>query len=244
MLAYTRFEVVRTLRNVRFLVFAIGMPAVFYLMFNNIYRGAQVESTVYSAYILVSMAAYSAIGAALYNGASVPVERASGWLRQLRITPLSSSSWLLAKVLVSVLVVLPGLVVISLCAVIQGGVRLDAAQWAALAAVVLAGSIPFGCLGLLVCQLFDSQSAQPAQGAVLLVMSFGGGLFFPMSTFPPAVRSIGQALPSYHLFELGREVVSGQVASTDHLLWLAAWIAVLGAAVVLTWRREGVAAAA
>ena len=35
MLAFTRFEVVRTLRNGRFLVFLIAMPAVFFLLFGS-----------------------------------------------------------------------------------------------------------------------------------------------------------------------------------------------------------------
>jgi ABC-2 type transport system permease protein len=237
MLAYTRFEILRTLRNGRFLVLTIGMPALLYLLFNGIYGPA--DGSRYSAYILVSMAAYSAIGSAMYSGGSLPAERASGWIRQLRITPLSSSAWLRGRLLQALLVVLPGFLVVSLCALTLGHVRLAPERWLELGAIVLAGSIPFICLGLLIGQLLDAQVSQPAQAAVLLVASFAGGLFFPMSSLPSTMQAIGRALPSYHMFVLGQQAMAGQALSLDQLAALAGSIAAFGVVTLLVWHRGG-----
>lgn len=233
MLVYTRFEITRTLRNVRFLVFAIGVPTVFYLLFNSIYGRSSVDV---GAYVLVSMAGYSAIGSAMYNAATLPGERASGWIRQLRITPLSGSAWLRAKVLQSLVVVLPGLIAVSVCSVMVGHVRMGAQAWATLAAIVLGGSISFSFLGLLIGHLVDVQVAQPAQAVVQMLMGFGGGLFFPLSSMPAAVQAIGKTLPSYRMFQLGQEAVVGQALSMDYLTGLAGTIVALGALVLLAWR--------
>jgi ABC-2 type transport system permease protein len=40
------------------------------------------------------MAAYGMIGASLSNAIPISQERASGWTRQLRITPLPASAWI------------------------------------------------------------------------------------------------------------------------------------------------------
>jgi ABC-2 type transport system permease protein len=91
MLAFTRFEVVRTLRNGRFLVFLIAMPAVFFLLFGSRDGGGIHERGLsWPTFYLVSMIAYAAIGAAMWaGGPALALERASGWIRQLRTTPLS-----------------------------------------------------------------------------------------------------------------------------------------------------------
>src|SRR2546430_15134988 len=90
-IAYTRFEVLRTLRNARFVALTMAMPTLLYLLISQVDRGS-------SALLMVSMAAFSMINAAISaNSGSLPAERASGWLRQLRTTPLSRTGWLVAR---------------------------------------------------------------------------------------------------------------------------------------------------
>ena len=90
MAAYLALEIRRAVRNRRYLVFAIGFPVVFYLLYTGVLhrRGRAPTDPTWTAYFLVSMAAYGMIGASLSNAIPIAQERASGWTRQLRITPL------------------------------------------------------------------------------------------------------------------------------------------------------------
>ncbi len=121
--------------------------------------------------------------------------------------------------------------------VIAGHVSLSAGQWATLALIVLVGSIPFSFLGLLIGQLVDAQAAQPIQAVTLMLTTFGGGLFFPMSTLPTAVQTVGRALPSYRMSQLGQEAIAGQALSAEHMVALAGAVTALGVVVLAAWRR-------
>ncbi len=233
MFAYARFEVLRTLRNSRFLVVTLVMPAVLFLFFDQVGRGA-------NAALMVAMAGFSMINAAIAaNCATLPAERASGWLRQLRITPLSGGAWLVARIAQATVAVVPGLAVVSLCGVLLGHVELSAGQWAAFVLLVLVGSIPFSFLGLLLGQVLDAQAAQPVQGLLSMLLSFGGGLFVPLSTFPDALRAVASLLPTHLLFASGADVVAGQAPAAADLLGLAIWALGLAAVALLIWSRQG-----
>lgn len=244
MLAFTRFEIVRSLRNGRFLVFLVGMPVLLYLIISR-GGGRAPDGLTTAAFVMVSMAVYSAMGAALFaSGPQLSAERASGWIRQLRVTPLADRAWLAAKLVQASILTLPGSAAVAACALLTGHVQLDPPRWAALAAVVVMGVAPFTFLGLVIGQLLDGQAAQVAQTATLLPMSILGGVWVPFRTLPDAAQTVGRALPAYHLAELGRQVAAGAAVSPDHVLALAAWAAALGAAALLLWRREAVAATA
>ena len=77
------------LRNRRTVIFILVMPAVFFLLFGLPQKGQHFDNGAsVVAYILVSMAVYGAMLATTSGGAMVAVERAQGWSRQLRLTPL------------------------------------------------------------------------------------------------------------------------------------------------------------
>ena len=68
----------------------------------------------WAAMIMISMAAYGSLGAAMGGGAQLALERRSGWFRQLSITALPPRAFLWAKAAVIMLVVLPALVLVFL----------------------------------------------------------------------------------------------------------------------------------
>ena len=90
-LTVLRIELRRMVRNRRTVVFTLVMPVLLYLIIgtNDAYGHDRAGSGNVSAYILISMAAYGAVLAATSGGAMVAAERALGWSRQLRLTPLS-----------------------------------------------------------------------------------------------------------------------------------------------------------
>lgn len=233
MLAYTRFEVLRTLRNPRFLVLTMLMPAVLFLFFDQAQIG-------FGPYLMVAMAGFSMISAAISaNCVTLPVERASGWQRQLRITPLSGAGWVTARIAQATVTVLPGLAVVALCGAVLGHLELSAVQWISFVLLVLAASVPFSFLGLLLGQLLDAQAAQPVQGLLTMLLSFGGGLFIPMSNFPSILRSAAGALPTHLFFEGGQDLMENHVPALADVTGLVTWTLGLAALALLVWSRQG-----
>ncbi len=101
-LAYTRYELLRTFRNKRFFFLALGFPVVLYFLIAGPNRNENdLAHTGLSAplYYMVGLAAFGTMNAMLSAGARIAAERAAGWNRQLRITPLSTRAYFRTKVL-------------------------------------------------------------------------------------------------------------------------------------------------
>ena len=218
MAAFLRFEIVRSLRNVRFVVFIAGFPVLLYLIYAK-QTGTSQGLTV-AAILMVSMAVWSGMGSAMFaTGPQLARERQNGWMRQLRVSPISAPRWFTAKLAQGLLLIIPGFVLL-----------------------ILLGVIPFCALGLVIGLMFDGQTAQVAQMLTLLVLAFLGGIFIPYSNLPHVMQDIANVLPSYHLVQLGWNAVAGRALGMTHVLALAGWTVALGLIAVWRWRQESTTA--
>ena len=99
--AYTRYEILRTFRNRRFFVFSLGFPLVLYFLI----AGAQPQRATSPAaalsaplYYMVGLTAFGTMNTVLSTGTRIAGERAAGWNRQLRLTPLTTRAYFRTKV--------------------------------------------------------------------------------------------------------------------------------------------------
>ena len=239
---YARLELRRAFRNRRYVLFGVGFPVLFYLLYTGVLqRGQQVGDiggTPWPAYFMVSMAAYGAMVAGLFSAQVIAFERSEGWVRLLRITPLPPAAYVGAKLLVSLVVTLPAIVLVIAAGVLVNHVAIAPAGVAGLVVALALGSIPFAALGILLGYLFDPNSAQ---GAVMLT-NFGlailGGLWAPTASFPDALVTIANVLPSTHFANIGRSVLAGGLPDMVDILVLAAYTAAIGALILWRFRSE------
>ena len=64
--AFLRFEVLRLLRNPRYVAITLGFPVVFYGLFlHSLQPSVRIAGTTWDAYFMVSMASFGAVVAAL-----------------------------------------------------------------------------------------------------------------------------------------------------------------------------------
>jgi ABC-2 type transport system permease protein len=238
MVTFLRFEVLRLLRNVRYVGISVGFPVVFYILFlNNEHPSAHIAGTTWRTYFMVSMASFGAMVAALNAGGTrLAAERASGWTRQLRVTPLPSWSYVATKIAASMVIVLPVICLVEVTGVLLGGVRLGLGTWAALTVVLWASAVPFAALGVLVGFVASSETAYPLVTALMFLLSFFGGLFTPVTDLPTALRHVASFLPSFHDASLGWAVVAGRGPGLTHGAVLLGYAVLLGLAV--TWRHR------
>jgi ABC-2 type transport system permease protein len=241
MSALLAFQLRRVGRNRQYLVFTVLLPALFTIFFTKIF-GAQAGGAPkyqdFAAFYMVSMMAYGALGAALGATIRLAFDRASGWLRQLRVTPIRPTQLLATDVIVGALLTLPSLIVVALVGRFVNGVQLGFGTWVALVAVLWAGSVTFVALGLLIGLVLEERAAGAAIGITGVVLAALGGLWVPVDIFPASMKAIAHAMPSYWYAELGRNVAAGASLSGVAVVVLAgftATFAVLSLA-VSRWR--------
>jgi ABC-2 type transport system permease protein len=239
-LAILRLEVRRRLRNRRTVIFALILPVFFFLAFglNASYAGQRDGFGNVSAFVMISMALYGAVLSTATGGAVVSIERAAGWSRQLRVTPLSPVAYILIKMMTSL-----ALGAISVAAVyIVGGFTHKPSMplhiWVITALCVWIGSLLFAAFGLFVGYLLPPDNVMQIIGFVLSLCSFGGGLFIPLSQFSKPLRRIATFTPLYGLNQLVHFPLVGGSLNWTWLANLLAWLLIFVAGAVWLFRRD------
>ncbi len=184
-LAYLRFDLRRMVRNKRLMIFSILMPLVLFLVFGTHTEGARMDTGITAvAYVMVSMAMFGSMSAAMSSGGAIATERDGGWNRTLRLTPLKPYAYVASKVLLSLVLAIAPLVAVFVAGVAAGGVRLDADQWTMVALTSWLGALPFAGLGLIIGYVATPDSVQPITGLTTMMVAAFGGLWLPVENMP------------------------------------------------------------
>jgi len=239
-LGLVRLEVRRLIRNRRTLIFSMIVPALFFLIFglNSAYVNLRSGVGNVSAAVLISMALYGAILATTSGGAMVSIERAAGWSRQLRITPLRPSTYVTVKMASSMVLGAVSVAIVYLVALTTGKPSMPGWVWAVSALCVWIGSLLFAAFGLFVGYLLPSENVMQVIGFVLMLFSFGGGLFIPLSQFSPPLRTLAAYTPLFGLNRLVHYPLSQSHFSWTWVVNLVAWLAVFSAGAVWRFRKD------
>jgi ABC-2 type transport system permease protein len=237
-ITYARYEIVRTLRNRRFFVFSIGFPVVLFFTIagpnRNVHNFAS-SGLPAALYYMVGLTAFGTMNTVLSTGTRIAGERAAGWNRQLRLTPLSTRDYFRTKVVVAYL--MAGITIAVLYASgISLGVSLPAAEWARMTGLILVGLVPFVALGVLMGHLLTTDSIGPAMGGTTALLSLLGGVWFPVNS--GALHDVAEALPSYWLVQASHVSIGGSGWSARGWIIMAAWAVVLAAAAGWAYRRD------
>jgi ABC-2 type transport system permease protein len=239
--AYLALEAKRALRNPRALIFTIVFPVVLFLVYKGLsgsggtpVHGQQANTT---AFLMVNMAAFGAFMAALSVSARTAIERAAGWQRQLRLTPLSPYGYLAAKAGVAMIVALPSVALVSLVG-FASGVHLSGGSWVQIVLGVWVASLPFALLGLLVGQLASAESLQVYTSGIMLLFSLLGGIWIPINLFPNWLGNVAKVLPSYWMADVGHDALVPSNNVGTAVIALGIWAVVLAIVVVRRYQRD------
>ncbi|HEX9999563.1 MAG TPA: ABC transporter permease [Actinoplanes sp.] len=232
-------ELRRMVRNRRTVIFTLVTPAVFFLLFGTggDYKTERVGGGNVTGLILVSMAVYGAMLATTSGGAMVSVERAAGWSRQLRLTPLQPAAYVAVKLVLAVII---GAVSVAVAFTVGAfaGAELPAQAWVWCGLLAWVCSLVFAAFGLFMGYLLPSENVMQILGPVLAVLSFAGGLFVPLDQLGPTFGTIARFTPVYGVGEIARYPLTH-----DGNLWLAAlnvvvWTALFAAGAMWRFRRD------
>jgi ABC-2 type transport system permease protein len=238
MFAYVLLEVRRALRETGYLIFGIGMPLMMYVLFTNLNTGQDSGSEKWAVLSMVGLAAYGGLGSAVSVGTGVADDKSRGWLRQLRVTPLSPTRVVVARALTGTVTVLPAIGAVLTAGALVNDVRLAAWQWIVLPLVLWLGTLPFTLLGIGNGYQLSSQTTGVVNMACMIGLSVLGGLWFPIQAFPSWLQSISRWTPSHAFAQLGWSITGGGVPGAGTLALMTAWSALFCGYAVYAYRRS------
>ena len=231
-----RIELKRVLRNRRTLFFTLLFPAALLFAFGgqSDWNESAGNGNV-AAYIMVSMALYAAALTAAASGATVAMERAMGWSRQLRLTPLKPAVYVATKGLVALSIGAVAVAVVNVAGIAQGRADMPIGIWIACALLGVLCTMVFAALGVFVGYLVPGENAMQVLGPGLAILAFLGNVFIPIDDHSSLLWHVASCTPMFGVAEVTRAPLTGELpwyAVVNVVVWLAIFVA--GAA----WRMS------
>ncbi len=200
-LAEIRYEFMRVIRNPALGLPIMLVPVALYLLISVVVAGEAIDKDpMLGVFLFGGFAVLGVTMPALFTiGGSLAMEREMGLMRLKRAQPAPAGSWLVAKVVCGVafstLAYLPMLAI----ALAAGKLKLDTGHIVAMSAVLIAGSIPFCALGLMIGTLVTGSAAPGYANLIYLPGCYLSGLFFPL---PQSMHWQTPIWPQFHINQL------------------------------------------
>jgi ABC-2 type transport system permease protein len=206
-------------------------------------REAAIGGTTLPAYLIASYGTFGVMGASLFGtAAGLASERGLGWLQLKRASPMPPSAYFLAKILMGATFSAIIVLLLMLLGALFGGVHLGFWIGLKMLATLVAGSLPFGAMGLAIGYFAGPNSAASVVNLIYLPLSFCSGLWMPYMFLPKFIRQLAHGLPSYHLSQLGLSVIGAgqhEPVATHWEYMLVFTLICLGAARIGFQRDQG-----
>jgi ABC-2 type transport system permease protein len=236
---YTRYELLRTLRNRRFFFLSLAFPLLLYYLIaapNRHLRDLASTGLAAPLYFMVGLVSFGTMAAMLSSGARIATERAAGWTRQLRVTPLSPFAYFCTKVVTGYMMALLSIGALYLAGATLG-VSIPAGRWLEMTGLILIGLIPFAALGILIGHLLTPDSIGPAIGGGIALLAILGGTWGPIAR-TGALHDVAQLVPSYWLVQAAHVGGGGAAWPAKGWLVIAIWALVASRLAQRAYRRD------
>lgn len=236
-LTYVRYEVLRNFRNWRFLFLSLAFPLVLYNIVAGANKHAKFQDIAFPLAFMAAMATLGAMSSVISSSSVIAAERATGWTRQMRITPLGTVTYFGAKVLCGYLRAVLVIALVCLSAVALG-VRLPTDKWAAIVGLLLVGIVPFAVLGILLGHLLAADSSAIALGGIVTLFALLGGVYgFQVATSGPLLDLI-KGIPSFWLAQAAKAATRQGDWPAEGWIVIAVWTAALIPLAFLAYQRD------
>jgi ABC-2 type transport system permease protein len=232
-LLHARAMTLELLRYPAFSVPTLAFPALFLMLFVSSREGR--EATL----LVASFAGFAFLSIAFFQfGVGIAAERESPWERFLRTLPLAARVRFAARLVSGSLFGLASAGLVALTGVATTDAHLSPSRWAALAAALALGAIPFALLGIALGYWASPRGALPVANILYLVLAFAGGLWTTPAHLPAAVASVSPLLPTRQFGNVLWGATEGRLWRPRDWLLLLAWGAAFAALAAWGYRRD------
>jgi ABC-2 type transport system permease protein len=165
----------------------------------------------------------------------IAADRAAGWTRQLRLTPLPAGAYLRSKVITSYLLALVTIGLLYAAGALLD-VRLPVEAWLQMTLLLVVGLVPFAALGIVLGHVLSADAIGPAMGGATSLLAFLGGAWFPVGN--GVFADIARWIPSYWLVQASRAALGGGGWPLQGWVVVAVWSVALAALAGYAYRRD------
>ena len=233
---YLRYELLRTVRNTRFFIFALVFPLILFYVVAGANKTLTLGGIPFPTYYMAGMISWGSMAAVLAAGARIAAERSIGWNRQLRLTPLTPRTYFRAKVLTGYALAAVSIVLLCLAGLTLG-VHMAPGRWATMIWLILVGLIPFAALGVMLGHLLTVDSVAPAIGGITALFALLGGAWGPILQ-SGAMLKVVELLPSYWLVQAGHVAYTGESWPAKAWVVIAVWTIVFTVLAARAYQRD------
>jgi ABC-2 type transport system permease protein len=237
-----RFEFMRLLRNPALAAPVMLVPVSLYLLFAVVIWGDAVAKDPNTAIFFFSAFSVMAMTMpALFSvSASLAMEREMGLMRLKRAQPAPAGSWLVAKITCGLVSCLLAYLPMLIAAKGAGTLPLGTGQVISMSIALVAGSIPFCALGLMMGALVKGAAAPGYANLIYLPGCYLSGLFFPLKE---SMYWQARFWPQYHINQLAMQAagitkpyfIPAQMA----IAWLVGFTVLFSAVAIWRLARKG-----
>lgn len=218
-------EMLRMFRNPYFIFWSLLMPIVFYYIFTKVVNTDIADKELWGAHYLMSMTSFSVMGSAIMTlGIRLVQERSQGWTTFMKVTPLSSLQYSIAKMIGQSIVHGFSIVVIFIAGALLNGVSLTSYQWMMSGCWILLGSLPFLGIGVLIGTMKRVDTASGVSNLLYMLLAITGGMWMPMEVLPKTIQAIGAWLPAYNYGNGAWEIIRGGAPKLKNIVLLGGYL--------------------
>jgi ABC-2 type transport system permease protein len=196
-----RFESLRMFRVLGFSLPFLILPAALYLLFGVVLFGDAVRNDPAAGKLLfTAFAVFGVMGPGMFGfGATIATEREQGLLTLKRALPAPPGSYLLAKLLMTMLFASIVMATMIPAALWLGHLPLTFRECLSVTAINILGSLPFCAIGLFIGTRASGKASIALVNLIYVPMMHISGLFYPLPRF---LRAISPLWPTFHLQQL------------------------------------------
>ena len=234
-LLHARAATVELLRYPTFSVPTLAFPALFFLLFVAPRSDSDADPTL----LLASFAGFAVLGVSFFQfGVGIAAERESPWERFVRTLPARLRVRFAARVLSASVFGLASAALVAATAVATTDAALSPLRWAALAAALALGAVPFALLGIALGYWASPRSALPTANVLYLVLAFLGALWTTPEHLPGSVEGLSSLVPTRQFGNVLWAAATGDLWQPKDWALLAGWAAAFAALAAWGYRRD------
>jgi ABC-2 type transport system permease protein len=200
-----KYECLRALRAPAFSIPFLLLPITLYVLFGVLLAGSMSHGDATVAKIMfINWAVFGVMGPGMFGfGMFVAAEREQGLLTLKRALPMPAGANLLAKLVMSMLFATVVMLTLVAAALAIGHPGLSFEQYCGIVVLDIAGSLPFGAIGLFIGTRASAKSAPAFANLAYLPFMHLGGLFYPL---PKSVQPLEFISPAFYLDKIGLRI--------------------------------------
>lgn len=151
----------------------------------------------------------------------ISIERVEGWLKLLKVTPLSTNFYLLAKLVMVMLVLVTSLITVLCVGIFKFHINQSIEEWAAIGIGLLLGIIPFAIIGITLGYIIPPKTINVFTGLLICAAIGLSGSFSEL--MPDYINNLTTLLPFFHYTKIV-EFATDFNSNVDHLILHIAWL--------------------